>query len=284
MSLNLGIIASQRTSAAPPAGLLLDTYPGAAAAYSLRKLSTAYTGAAIRVSRDFDSAQTDIGFDGSGNLDIIALSAFVLGSNGRVVTWYDQSGNSRNAISSSPPFIRLNGVTYILNGKPSVFWTNGLNQYMNVSFSAISQPISVFAVNQLNNASSINSSVLFDSNGTNGFVILQNGLTESPNNTYTITAGTSQSIESSNTNTNLTSAYFNGASSNVYVNNILKVNNANIGTNTLNGITIGNVRIPLFYNVYDWSGFISEMIFYPSNQLGNNSAINTNINTYYSIY
>jgi hypothetical protein len=284
MSLNLGIIASSRGAAAPPVGLLLDTYPGAAAAYSLRKLRTLYTGSAIRVSRDSDSAQTNIGFDGSGNLDTSALASFVLGSNGRVVTWYDQSGNGRNATTTSPPFIRLNGTTYTLNGKPSLFWTNGQNQYLNTSFTAISQPISTFSVCKLSSASSINSSVLYDSNSTNGFVLLQNGTTESPNNTFVITAGNSQSIEASNTNTNLNSAYYNGANSYVYVNNVIKVNNANVGTNSLGGITIGNVRLPAFYNIYDWSGYISEIIFYPSNQIGNNSAINSNINTYYSIY
>jgi len=42
MSLNLGIIASSRTASATP--LLLDVYPTAAAAYSLRKLRTLYTG------------------------------------------------------------------------------------------------------------------------------------------------------------------------------------------------------------------------------------------------
>jgi hypothetical protein len=178
----------------------------------------------------------------------------------------------------------LNGTTYTLNGKPSLFWTNGQNQYLNTSFTAISQPISTFSVCKLSSASSINSSVLYDSNSTNGFVLLQNGTTESPNNTFVITAGNSQSIEASNTNTNLNSAYYNGANSYVYVNNVIKVNNANVGTNSLGGITIGNVRLPAFYNIYDWSGYISEIIFYPSNQIGNNSAINSNINTYYSIY
>ena len=284
MSLNLGIIASSKASAAPGGSLLLDLYPGAAAAYSLRKLNSLYTGSAIRVSRDFDSAQTNIGFDGSGNLDTSALASFVLGSNGRVVTWYDQSGNERNATTTSPPFIRLNGVNYILNEKPSLFWTNGQNQYLNTSFTAISQPISTFSVCKLSTASSINSSVLYDSNSINGFVLIQNGTNESPNNTFVIAAGNSQSIESSNTNTNLNSAYYNGANSYVYVNNVMKVNNANVGTNSLGGITIGNVRLPAFYIIYDWSGYISEMIFYPSNQIGNNSAINSNINTYYSIY
>ena len=41
---------------------LLDVYPNAAAAYSLRLLREAYSGSAIRVRRSSDSAEQDIGF------------------------------------------------------------------------------------------------------------------------------------------------------------------------------------------------------------------------------
>lgn len=57
------------------ASLLLDTYP-ASAAYSLRKLSSSYGGFAIRVRRDSDNAEQDIGFDGN-ELDTVALNDFV---------------------------------------------------------------------------------------------------------------------------------------------------------------------------------------------------------------
>jgi hypothetical protein len=58
------------------ASLLLDTYTGAAVAYSLRKLRTAYTGAAIRVRRSSDNAEQDINFVG-GDLDTQSLLDFV---------------------------------------------------------------------------------------------------------------------------------------------------------------------------------------------------------------
>ena len=60
--------------------LLLDTYSGAAAAYSLRKLRNDYTGSAITVRRSSDNTSTNIGFDANGNLDTTALTTFV-GSN-----------------------------------------------------------------------------------------------------------------------------------------------------------------------------------------------------------
>jgi hypothetical protein len=56
--------------------LLLDLYPNAAVAYSLRKLRTAYSGMAIRVRRGVDNAEQDIGFDSLGNLDTEALLDF----------------------------------------------------------------------------------------------------------------------------------------------------------------------------------------------------------------
>jgi hypothetical protein len=64
-------------SLTPPApSLLLDIYTGAAVAYSLRKLRTAYTGAAIRVRRSSDNAEQDINFVG-GDLDTQSLLDFV---------------------------------------------------------------------------------------------------------------------------------------------------------------------------------------------------------------
>ena len=56
--------------------LLLDLYPGAAAAYSLRHLRTAYTGSAIQVRRSSDDTLQDIGFV-DGNLDTASLLSFV---------------------------------------------------------------------------------------------------------------------------------------------------------------------------------------------------------------
>jgi hypothetical protein len=79
---------------------LLDTYTGAAAAYSLRRLSISYTGSAIRVRRASDNTELDIGFVGEG-LDTSALTSFCSGTNGFVKTWYDQSGNGRDGTQTT---------------------------------------------------------------------------------------------------------------------------------------------------------------------------------------
>jgi len=65
---------------------LLDEYPGAAAAYSFRKLRTAYTGSVIRVRRSSDNTEQDIGFSGE-NLNTSSLTSFCSGTDGFVTTW-----------------------------------------------------------------------------------------------------------------------------------------------------------------------------------------------------
>jgi len=57
---------------------ILDTYTGATAGYSTRRLTNTYTGGLIRVRRSSDDAEQDIGYDANGeDLDISGLLAFV---------------------------------------------------------------------------------------------------------------------------------------------------------------------------------------------------------------
>nr|WP_294898811.1 fibrinogen-like YCDxxxxGGGW domain-containing protein [uncultured Pedobacter sp.] len=96
----------------------------ATVAYSLRLLSSSYTGNAIQVRRSNDNTTQDIGFDGNGILDTVALKAFVGTNNGLVTIWYDQSGNGRDLtqiISSKQPAIINNGSIYRRNGVPVIF-------------------------------------------------------------------------------------------------------------------------------------------------------------------
>jgi len=101
--------------------LLLDTYP-AAVAWSLRKLSGGYTGAAIRVRRSSDDTEQDIGFDGN-DLDTTSLLSFVGAGNGLVTTIYDQAGAGFNFTQTNPVRqgrIVNSGVVNTLNGKPVI--------------------------------------------------------------------------------------------------------------------------------------------------------------------
>jgi hypothetical protein len=107
----------------------------AAPSYSLRLLSSSYTGAAIQVRRSNDNATTDIGFS-AGNLDTTALKTFTGANNSYISIWYDQSGNGKNAFQSNTslqPAIVSSGVIYRQNGAPTVYF-NGSNYLSTVPF------------------------------------------------------------------------------------------------------------------------------------------------------
>jgi len=91
--------ATTSTTATAPFNVL-DVYTGAVVAFSLRRLSGAYSGAAVRVCRSSDNVEQDIGFDASGNLNESALTSFIGANSGFVTTWYDQSGASRDMTQS----------------------------------------------------------------------------------------------------------------------------------------------------------------------------------------
>jgi hypothetical protein len=131
----LGLIGSEDISL-----LLLDFYPNAAAAYSLRKLRAAYTGSAIKVRRT-NLDEMDIGFDSNGELDTTSLLSFTgTGAldNGFVTTWYDQSGNSKNATQTavaSQPQIVSGGSVILDNANPSIQF-DGTNDFLGMSLTS----------------------------------------------------------------------------------------------------------------------------------------------------
>ena len=81
-------------------GLDIDNYSAdnPEVVFSLRKISSSYSGNCIKVRRSSDNATQDIGFTGGLGtwLDDSAISTFIGGGTGYVDTWYDQSGNGYN--------------------------------------------------------------------------------------------------------------------------------------------------------------------------------------------
>jgi hypothetical protein len=120
---------------------LLDTYGGAAAAYSLRKLRTAYTGAAIRVRRSSDDTTLDVGFKSDGTLDTTSMLSFVGNGNGFVSIWYDQSGNGLHftqPTSISQPSIVINSAITSAFGEPAVRFNSVNKNYLEIPSSTSS--------------------------------------------------------------------------------------------------------------------------------------------------
>lgn len=119
---------------------LLDLYPSADIAYSVRKLSSAYTGYALRVRRDSDNTELDIGFTNSGNLDETALSNFVGANNGYVTLLYDQSGNNNNANQTTAlyqPNLVKNGNIIKVNNKVAIDYNDAGLKFLNINSTVI---------------------------------------------------------------------------------------------------------------------------------------------------
>jgi hypothetical protein len=283
-----GVLASQIQSFVG----LLDTYPNASAAYSLRKLRAAYTGSAIRVRRSSDNTEQNIGFTALGELDTTALTSFCSGTNGFVTTWYDQSGNGRNGVqntAANQPQIVSSGSILTLTGtgsaKPCMLF-DGTNDFLDLSTTL---PISTgdkFSIYQLEKKTSTLTIGIWITGGATG-----SGSPFSPvhyiggflymNSKFN--AGTSGYRFGGTlaANYNLISGYNKDSdmTSDAYVNNSLYT-----FTTTTN-----EARVTAFNRigarVTEFSGTrTQEMIIYLSDQSANNTAINTNINTYYGIY
>jgi hypothetical protein len=64
----------------------------------------------LRVIRDSDSTELDIGFLGNGTIDVSAINTFCSGTTGRVKVYYDQVGtNNLNGIGGTRPVIYSGG-------------------------------------------------------------------------------------------------------------------------------------------------------------------------------
>jgi hypothetical protein len=284
-----GIVGSQITQFVG----LLDLYPNAAAAYSLRKLRTAYSGSAIRVRRT-DLQESDIGFTSTGELDTTALLAFTgtgALNNGFVKTWYDQSGNGRNATQTTAlnqPQIVSSGSVILENGKPAVQFDainsnvlifNGLVYTTNTLFSNV-----VFSLNSPSNFAAIASQ---NSGAIGRSSILSIDDSSPKKSLYFFNNGTSYSNKSSGTIANLTQTLMtNYSQSNNYFNAL----NGSSGNNDISGQAFTPVSANGFgiggqpNNFNFFNGKIQELNIWNSDQSAFKTGIEDNINDFYSIY
>ncbi len=122
---NVPFPSAEATTSSAADSLLLDQYPDAYAAYSLRKLRSDYQGPAIRVRRASDSAEQDFGFTGEGNLNISAVEEWLGEDDGFVVEWYSQIDGHPSATpqGSQPPRIAQGGTVHTdENGNPRLYF------------------------------------------------------------------------------------------------------------------------------------------------------------------
>jgi hypothetical protein len=255
--------------------LLLDLFPNAAVAYSLRKLRTAYSGSAIRVRRSSDNAEQDINFV-AGDLDTASLLTFCGAGNGFVVTWYDQSTNGNNATQATAgrqPIIVSSGVVNLLNNKPSVLSNTTLTALRTISNFTYSQIYISTVFNRISRVGGVDSLYIWDGTPFNQLYSNSSFWTGFPgvNQNTNIPLSVNQKLLTQN---------YNGVT-NLYFENSNQTSSANLSFNVSNRALEFFGYQPLNYGT---RGNIQEIIIYPTDQSTNRTGIETNINSHYNIY
>jgi len=284
---------------------LLDQYPNATAAYSVRLLRGAQLNSALlRVRRSSDNAEVDVFVDSNFELSLnsninsrtsgTTLSSWIGSNNGFVVTWYDQSGNSNITTQATPtnqPQIISNGNIITYNSKPTMTF-DGANDFMVSTKFSYSTSLSLYYVTQrVGNpalgavyAPDISMSTTNSSND-GGFHFINSSFKGAAypffttnNSSYdgigNYANGDKYLINFEMTNSVGWSVFRN----NVFEGGATKVMNI---PSTTRGIEIAYQNVPpgrFAYNNF------SEIIMWFTNHSSNRSIINSNINSYYNIY
>ena len=245
---------------------VLDGISNVAAAYSLRKLRSAYSGYAVRVRRSSDSTEQDIGFDGSGNFDNSSFSSFVGAGTGYVRTWYDQSGNSADVTQTNTiyqPQIALSAI----NGKPTILSQSSNSGGFQTAFV---QPIGLW-LSVANNNGSPNFADF------NGLASLEIG-----GGTQIIHAGQSGTTTLYSAQSAVDTHYSNGIISSEYAPlssyKISSATNASPATPT-------NLYVIRWRNnnTRYWNGNCAEQIFLSQNSITSHNTIGNDMATYYGL-
>ena len=247
---------------APTSGLLA-TYTGAAAAYSVRQLSDKAV-IALRIRRDSDDEETNIGFDSNGDLDTTAISDFCSTANGFVTRWWDQSTNGNHADQATDaiqPQI-YNGTAVITeNGKP----------YLKYGFltTAVNFGTDNWIFSACGNISN-NTKLFFAGSGSSYVGLAQSGSTSSTINSG---AGT-------------LTAFRNGSSYSFTTRDALYTDIGTQSLFTINQDNSGWTNVNLGYtgSVDQRMYSLHEVVIYDTDQSTNRTGIESDMNTYFSIY
>jgi len=265
------------------AAFLLDTYTGAAAGYSVRRIASGATNL-MRIREDSGDTETDIGYDANGDLDTAAIATHCGSANGYAVTWYDQAGsnNATQSTQGNQPQI-YDGTTQAVinvNGKPGVFCADG-SDFMSVTgaVDTTARTIYQWSVHSIDGTGS------YPSVKTGQLTDFYNINTEIPR-TFSLRATTSSGGNAASAiNTNqayLRHSYADTTNLRTYLDGsstpIIDLSDANEDW--------ASADFEIFNSVSGSTGrlILSELVFWQSDQSSNRTGIETDINDYFSIY
>jgi len=263
---------------------LLDTYSGAAAAYSLRQLSSNYSGDAIVVRRASDNTTQAIGFV-NNELDTTSLESFCSGTDGFVTTWYDQSGNGYDAAqttSSAQPKIVSSGSTILDNGKPSVQFDGSDDHIDTGTQIGLANTGSIYVISSIDDTSDFRAQF---SNGYSDDIWVGSVLNSQKLQIWTNNVNSAGTTNVFSLNTQFLASYFmKSGGSKIYHNNSIYFTSSKTFTRPNSTTTNGAIGRDETYSAYEFSGKMQEILFFADNTDADNNGINTNINDHYSIY
>lgn len=260
---------------------LLDTYPSAAGAWSLRRINSDYTGACIRVREDGGNTETDIGFDGNGDLDTAAITSHCGAANGYVTKWYGQdtaggTGSGNDAIQTTttdqPQIYNGSVLTDPNNGNVAMLF-DGINHRFSIT--SITETQNFYMSFVFNRSSSGIISVGVGRSTTRPFPFLW----FSDNTTYH-DFGSAISHDTSQTQTgDFLYTVLRDGSDNIkfWENGSAKTTKTGaLSSSTFDrlGIRSGNHH----------NGYMQECVFWASDQESNRSGIETDVNGYWGVF
>ena len=302
--LSLGNRLSLPTSSNSAGGALLDKFgEGVARAYSLRRLTSAYSGYALKMRRSGTNEEADVSFDGSGEISLAGskvynasgstadgttLGAWIGSANGFAKVWYDQSGLGYNLTQSTnnnfQPKLINSGAILTTNGKASLDFdgTDDLFPFDETGLNLAD--ISTFTVIKHDAFDATTKIVWVASFDTNNYYMLI--ITSSEHQFYYSDDNDISSNSISNDQflvTNIAGPILGVATqfqNGVQGDGTNPLDTSNFTDSSDNGIMGSSTSLGSFF----CNGHLQELIFYADDKSPERQAIERDINAYYKIY
>ena len=258
----------------------LDTYTNASTAIAFRKLKTGAVNC-CQIRRSSDNALAIVLLEDTGFISLSSsivaggtLGTWLGSDNGFIKTMYDQTGNGNDWVTfatSEEPIIATSGVLNVdTNGNVTASFDN-LGNRINANYTNASTVSTVFSV--------------FESSDTS-FVLYRDSLSGGVRFIGVGTSGSSSTVIGSNAGN--PSYYINGTDTSATTRDDIYTNHST-GVPVLSTITNIDKSI---WNNFEFAGYVnlyfenklSLIIVFDTDETTNQSAIETEINSIYSIY